>query len=150
MRDRSERSNSRLQSFPCFVTGSLAPDLRLYGSRQHSENAVSRIRMGRRSDKIKNRKESQTRTRTKDFARIGKMIAIAAKAGGPDIVTNKALADALDAAKAVSFPKETIEKTIAKATSTDPVDYKESSFEIYGHGGAVRRKPCANRAISYL
>lgn len=94
--------------------------------------------MGRRSEKIKNRKEAQTRARTKDFARVGKQIAIAVKNGGTDTTTNKALADALDAAKAVSFPKETIERTIARATSSDQADYKASSFEIYGHGGVVR------------
>jgi transcriptional/translational regulatory protein YebC/TACO1 len=93
--------------------------------------------MGRRSDKIKNRKDAQTRARTKIFARIGKMIMIAAKSGGSNLVTNKALADALDVARAASFPKETMEKAIARATSTDQADFKESSFEVYGHGGAV-------------
>jgi hypothetical protein len=93
--------------------------------------------MGRRSDKIKNRKDAQTRARTKIFARIGKMITIAAKAGGSDLTTNKALADALDVARAASFPKETMEKSIARATSTDQADFKASSFEVYGHGGVV-------------
>jgi osmotically-inducible protein OsmY len=98
--------------------------------------------MGRRSDKIKNRKDSQTRARTKIFARIGKMIMVAAKSGGSDLMTNKALADALDIARAASFPKETMEKAIARATSTDQADFKESSFEVYGHGGAVRLSGC--------
>lgn len=92
--------------------------------------------MGRRSEKIKGRKDAQNAQRAKVFARIGKMITMAAKAGGPDIVANKALADAIDAAKAASFPKDTMEKAIARATSADQADFKESSFEAYGHGGA--------------
>ena len=62
---------------------------------------------------------------------------MAAKAGGPDLITNKALADAVAAAKAVSFPKDTMEKAISRATSDDQADFKESSFEAYGHGGAA-------------
>lgn len=75
----------------------------------------------------------------KIFARVGKAITIAAKAGGADLITNKALADAIEAAKAVSFPKDTMERSIARATSKDQADFKASSFEVYGHGGAVRR-----------
>lgn len=63
---------------------------------------------------------------------------MAAKAGGPDIGTNKALADALDAARAANVPKETTNNAITRATSVDQADYKESSFEAYGHGGVVR------------
>ncbi|CDF40581.1 unnamed protein product [Chondrus crispus] len=93
------------------------------------------LRMGRRSEKIKGRKDAQNAQRTKVFARIGKMITMAAKAGGPDVIANKALADAIDTAKAASFPKDTMEKAIARATSVDQADFKESSFEAYGHGG---------------
>lgn len=62
---------------------------------------------------------------------------MAAKAGGADLIANKALADAIEAAKAVNFPKDTMEKAIARATSGDQADYKQSSFEAYGHGGAA-------------
>lgn len=93
--------------------------------------------MGRRSEKIKGRREAQNAAKTKVFARIGKMITMAAKAGGPDIIANRALADAIEAAKAASFPKDTVEKAIARATNADQADYKESTFEAYGHGGAA-------------
>lgn len=63
---------------------------------------------------------------------------MAAKTGGPDVETNKALADALDAARAANVPKDTTNAAIARATSVDQADYKESSFEAYGHGGVVR------------
>ncbi|PXF44509.1 hypothetical protein BWQ96_05687 [Gracilariopsis chorda] len=93
--------------------------------------------MGRRSEKIKGRKEAQSQAKAKVFARIGKMITMAAKQGGPDIVANKPLADAIEAAKSARFPKDTMEKAIARATSPDQADYKQSSFEAYGHGGAA-------------
>lgn len=93
--------------------------------------------MGRRSDKIKSRKDAQTLARTKIFARLGKNITMAAKAGGADLIANKALADAVEEAKAANFPKETMEKAIARATSADQADFKASTFEAYGHGGAA-------------
>lgn len=93
--------------------------------------------MGRRSEKIKGRKDARNTARAKVFARIGKMITMAAKAGGPDIVANKALAEAIETAKAASFPKDTMEKAISRATNVDQADFKESSFEAYGHGGTA-------------
>lgn len=111
------------------------------GGRQTPRTAVARrarFVMGRRSEKIKTRKDAQARARSKVFARVGKTITMAAKAGGPDPTTNKALADALEAAKAVNFPKDTTERAISRATSSEQADYKESSFEVYGHGGVVR------------
>lgn len=92
--------------------------------------------MGRRSEKIKGRRDAQNAAKTKVFARMGKMITMAVKAGGADVATNKALADAMEAARAVSYPKDNVEKAIARATSADQADYKESTFEAYGHGGA--------------
>lgn len=91
--------------------------------------------MGRRSAKIANRKEKQTRARTKVFARIGKRITIAAKAGGADVETNRPLAAALDEARLANFPKDTMERAIARATNADQADFRESSFEVYGHAG---------------
>lgn len=122
---------------PAFLTGALAPVLPSVArhGRPHCAIGPGGIYMGRRSEKIKGRKEAQTKARTKVFARVGKMITMAVKAGGADTIANKALADALDAAKAVSFPKDTIEKAIARASNTDQADFKESSFEVYGHGG---------------
>jgi YebC/PmpR family DNA-binding regulatory protein len=71
----------------------------------------------------------------KIFARLGKTITIAARQGGADLLSNKALADAIELAKAASFPKDTMERAIARATNKDQADFKESSFEVYGHGG---------------
>lgn len=91
--------------------------------------------MGRRSEKIKTRKTAQERIRTKIFARIGKRITMAVKAGGTDVETNRALADALSAARAANCPKDNVERCIARASSSDMSDFRASSFEMYGHGG---------------
>lgn len=93
--------------------------------------------MGRRSAKIASRKNAQTLARTKIFARIGKQITMAAKAGGSDLIANKALAAAVDYAKSMNFPKDTMERTIARATSGDQADFKPGVFEAYGHGGVA-------------
>lgn len=52
-------------NFPCFVVGSLAPSLNLASPAGQGVNQRQAICMGRRSDKIKNRKEKATRARTK-------------------------------------------------------------------------------------
>lgn len=65
------------------------------------------------------------------------MITIAAKAGGPDVEVNRALADALEAARAANVPKDTTSKAIQRATDPNLADFKQSSFEIYGKGGVV-------------
>jgi len=92
--------------------------------------------MGRRSEKIKNRKSASERLRTKIYARCGKMITTAVKSGGPDPTTNKALANALDFARSNSVPKDNIERAIERASNKDQADFKEGMFETYGHGGA--------------
>lgn len=93
------------------------------------------VAMGRRSEKIKGRKEKQDRVKVKTYSRIGKLITAAVKSGGPDAETNKALADALELAKDASVPKDNVERAISRASGKDQADYKESTFEVYGHGG---------------
>lgn len=59
-----------------FVTGSLTPQLPLSDRRFQSRSTCvntghTPVYMGRRSDKIKGRKDAQTMAKTKIFARIG-------------------------------------------------------------------------------
>lgn len=63
---------------------------------------------------------------------------MAVKAAGPDATVNRALAEALDAARIANVPKETTAKAIQRASNPNQDDFRESSFEIYGHGGCVR------------
>jgi len=74
----------------------------------------------------------------KNFTRIGKEIAIAVKAGGPDPNTNSALRRCYANAKAVNMPKDRVEAAIKRATGKDLVDYEELVYEGFGpHGVAI-------------
>lgn len=74
----------------------------------------------------------------KQFTRIGKDIAIAVKAGGPDPSNNPALRRCMANAKAVNMPKDKVEAAIKRALGKEMVDYEEILYEGYGpHGVAV-------------
>lgn len=74
----------------------------------------------------------------KNFTRIGKEIAIAVKAGGPDPDNNPALRRCYLNAKAVNMPKDRVEAAIKRASGKDKTDYEEIVYEGYGpHGVAI-------------
>lgn len=69
------------------------------------------------------------------FTRIGKEIAMAVKAGGPNPEANTRLKTAIQNAKGASMPKDRVEAAIKRATSKDEKDYEEVVYEGYGPGG---------------
>lgn len=74
----------------------------------------------------------------KNFTRIGKEIAIAVKAGGPDPDNNPALRRCYLNAKACNMPKDRVEAAIKRAMGKDKTDYEEIVYEGYApHGVAV-------------
>ena len=74
----------------------------------------------------------------KQFTRIGKEIAIAVKAGGPDPNTNPALRRCFQNAKAVNMPKDRVEAAIKRAMGKEMTNYDEILYEGYGpHGVAL-------------
>ena len=74
----------------------------------------------------------------KTFTKIGKQIAIAVKAGGPDPDMNPALRAIIANAKRENMPKDNIERAIKNAMGKDQSDYKEVTYEGYGpHGIAI-------------
>ncbi len=74
----------------------------------------------------------------KTFTRLGKQIAIAVKAGGPDPDTNPTLRSIIATCKRENMPKDNIERAIKNAMGKDQSDYKEVTYEGYGpHGIAV-------------
>ncbi|MBP1641738.1 MAG: hypothetical protein H6Q03_407 [Acidobacteria bacterium] len=74
----------------------------------------------------------------KQFAKIGKEITIAVKAGGPNPESNPALRRAIQNARAVNMPKDKVESAIKKASGQDATDYHEVVYEGYApHGVAV-------------
>ena len=74
----------------------------------------------------------------KNFTRIGKEIAIAVKASGPDPVNNPALRRCYLNARAVGMPKDRVEAAIKRAMGKDTSNYEEILYEGYApHGVAV-------------
>jgi len=74
----------------------------------------------------------------KNFTRIGKEIAIAVKASGPDPNNNPALRRCYLNAKAVGMPKDRVEAAIKRAMGKDTSNYEEIMYEGYApHGIAV-------------
>jgi YebC/PmpR family DNA-binding regulatory protein len=74
----------------------------------------------------------------KAFARIGKEITIAVRAGGPDPVNNPLLRRVVQNARSVNMPKDKVEAAIKRAMGKDATSYEESLYEGYApHGVAV-------------
>jgi len=74
----------------------------------------------------------------KQFTRIGKEIAIAVKAGGPDPNTNPALRRCFQNAKSVNMPKDRVEAAIKRAQGKEMANYEEILYEGYApHGVAL-------------
>ncbi len=86
---------------------------------------------------IKNKKEKTDAQRGKIFTKIGKEIAIAVRAGGPDPASNNKLRDAIAKAKANNVPNDNIERAIKKASGADAVSYEEITYEGYGPSGVA-------------
>ena len=86
---------------------------------------------------IQHRKGRVDAARAKQWSRLSKAIIIAARGGGdPD--SNFRLRKAVDDAKAVSMPKDNIERAIKKGTGElDGGDMDEVLYEGYGPGGVA-------------
>ena len=86
---------------------------------------------------IMQKKEKTDAQRAKIFTKIGKEMAIAVKAGGPDPSVNSKLAALIAKAKANNVPNDNIERTIKKASSSDSANLEEMRYEGYGPGGVA-------------
>jgi YebC/PmpR family DNA-binding regulatory protein len=76
--------------------------------------------------------------RGKLWSKLAKAIIVAAKHGGPDPDANLRLRYAIDAAKAVSMPKDNIQRAIKTGTGElKGGDLEESLYEGYGAGGVA-------------
>ena len=72
------------------------------------------------------------------FTKLGKEIAIAVKAGGPEPENNPRLRALIATCKRENMPKDNIPRAIKNAMGKDQSDYKEVPYEGYGpHGIAI-------------
>ncbi|MBR3369288.1 YebC/PmpR family DNA-binding transcriptional regulator [Roseinatronobacter sp. NSM] len=86
---------------------------------------------------IQHRKGRQDAVRAKLFSKLSKEITVAAKMGDPDPDKNPRLRLAVKEAKAVSMPKDNIERAIKKSQGGDAENYDEIRYEGYGPGGVA-------------
>ncbi len=94
--------------------------------------------MGRAFEKRKSTIFARMDRVGKQFAKIGKDIAIAVKASGPNPEGNPALRRALQNARAANMPKDKVENAIKKASGQGAAAYEIVIYEGYAaHGIAL-------------
>ncbi|TIW85263.1 MAG: YebC/PmpR family DNA-binding transcriptional regulator, partial [Mesorhizobium sp.] len=86
---------------------------------------------------IMHRKGRQDAVRSKMFSKLAREITVAAKTGTPDPAMNPRLRLAVQNAKAVSMPKDNIQRAINKASAGDGENYEAVRYEGYGPGGVA-------------
>ncbi len=87
---------------------------------------------------IRNAKAATDKKRGVLFTRLIREVTMAAKLGGGDSSANPRLRTAIDNAKAVSMPKDNIERAVKKGTGElEGVDYVDVLYEAYGPGGVA-------------
>ncbi len=87
---------------------------------------------------IQHRKGRQDEKRGKAWTRAIREIMVAARQGGGDVSANPRLRLAVEKAKAVNLPADTVKRNIDKATGNlEGVNYEEIRYEGYGIGGAA-------------
>lgn len=87
---------------------------------------------------IQHRKGRVDAARGKQWSKLSKAIIVAAKGGGGDPAANIRLRKAIDDAKAVSMPKDNIERAIKRGTGELGGDaVEEVLYEGYGPGGVA-------------
>jgi YebC/PmpR family DNA-binding regulatory protein len=87
---------------------------------------------------IQHRKGRQDEKRGKAWTRVIREIMVAARLGGGDVSANPRLRLAIEKAKAVNLPVDTVKRNIDKATGNlEGVHYEEIRYEGYGIGGAA-------------
>jgi YebC/PmpR family DNA-binding regulatory protein len=87
---------------------------------------------------IQHRKKAVDAKRGKIFTRVNRELTVAAREGGSDPDSNPRLRLAIQKANAANMPKDTIERTIKKATGElEGVSYEEIRYEGYAQGGVA-------------
>lgn len=90
------------------------------------------------SSNIRFRKDRVDAKRAKAFAKLSRMITVAARLGGGSLDHNAKLRLCVDKARVLSMPKDGIERAIKKGTGAgDLGNYEEVLYEGYGPGGVA-------------
>src|SRR5881394_34164 len=91
-----------------------------------------------RWSKIKHKKEASDSKKSKLWTKVIKELTISARLGGGDISGNPRLRAAVDKARTVNMPNDTIDRSIKKGTGDlEGVTYEEFAYEVFGPGGTA-------------
>ncbi|HQS67680.1 MAG TPA: YebC/PmpR family DNA-binding transcriptional regulator [Sulfuricurvum sp.] len=99
--------------------------------------------MGRAFEYRKAAKEKRWGNMSRIFPKLGKIITMAAKEGGPDADMNPKLRSAILTAKAQNMPKDNIDAAIKRASGKDAVSLAEMNIEGKGPHGVLFFVECA-------
>lgn len=99
--------------------------------------------MGRAFEYRKAAKMKRWGTMSRVFPKLGKIITMAAKEGGPDPDMNPKLRTAILNAKAQNMPKDNIEAAIKRASAKDAADIKELTYDVKALHGVQMIVECA-------
>jgi YebC/PmpR family DNA-binding regulatory protein len=99
--------------------------------------------MGRAFEYRKAAKMKRWGTMSRVFPKLGKIITMAAKEGGPDPDMNPKLRTAILNAKAQNMPKDNIEAAIKRASAKDAADIKELTYDVKAVHGVQMIVECA-------
>lgn len=103
---------------------------------------------------IKRQKAINDTKKGQSFTKLARFITVAVREGGPDPESNSALRKAVEDARALSMPKENIERAIQRGIGggSDGVSLIEMVIEAYGPEGVAFYLECLtdnrNRTIS--
>ena len=99
---------------------------------------------------IKHKKAKTDAVRGRVWTKCARAIMVAAKNGGPDPDMNVTLRYAIDDARAVNMPRDTIEKAIKKGSGadSDAENYTPIRYEGYGPGGVGFLVDCLTNNVT--
>ena len=86
---------------------------------------------------IKRKKEKTDAQKGKIFTKIGKEMAVAIRAGGPNPDNNSRLRDLIAKAKANNVPNDNIDRVIKKFSTDTSIEYEDIVYEGYGPSGVA-------------
>jgi YebC/PmpR family DNA-binding regulatory protein len=91
-----------------------------------------------RWSKIKHKKGATDAKKSKMWTKVIKELTVAARLGGGDLGANPRLRTAVDKARDVNMPNDTIDRAIKKGSGDlEGVQYEEFHYEIFGPGGTA-------------
>ncbi|MDB5237071.1 MAG: YebC/PmpR family DNA-binding regulatory protein [Parcubacteria group bacterium] len=85
---------------------------------------------------IKQQKGASDAAKSRTFSRFSRLITIEAKKANGNL-SSPTLLSAIEKAKSVNMPKDTIERAIAKGNSKDAGELDSVAYEFYGPGGSA-------------